>query len=308
MKIKFYFKRLILLFVVLFAQEIKAQEYTPFPTDSAFWFVRFYEFGDYPEIKNLRFVLKGDTVINDKKYSKLYSINSQADNFYFLGGLREEEKKVYYIGEFDGSVSCISSSEIKENEILLYDFSLNIGDTVPGCHTWQVVVGYDSVLVSGRYHKRQKVGGAGVDNDGNIIYEEADDIEHNIEGVGTGRGIFYPLQFWFEWDWELLCFEDSVIDFKNACNTVAIENRYLSEQIQIAPNPITELSYLQINSSLHLKRLSIYDLYGRKIRDISINNMNRIPIYRNYFPLSGLYFIRLESTDKVQLTKKIFVN
>ena len=68
----------------------------------------------YPFAKEYQYTyrmqLKGDTTINEITYKKLYKGNT------YTGALREEGEKVYY-------------RENNCNEVCLYDFGLNVGDS-----------------------------------------------------------------------------------------------------------------------------------------------------------------------------------
>lgn len=70
-----------------------------------------------------RMQLKGDTAINEVTYKKLYEGST------YVGALREDGDKVYY-------------RENNCNEVCLYDFSLNVGDSFTdagGSGNWTVV-------------------------------------------------------------------------------------------------------------------------------------------------------------------------
>jgi hypothetical protein len=68
----------------------------------------------YPFAKEYQYIyrmqLKGDTIISEVTYKKLYQDNT------YVGALREDGDKVYY-------------RENNSNEVCLYDFGLNVGDS-----------------------------------------------------------------------------------------------------------------------------------------------------------------------------------
>ena len=71
----------------------------------------------YPFIKTTWYKIGGDTIINEKNYKHLLASNDSLKLHWTQNGaIREEEMKVYY---FNNS-----------NEILLYDFDININDTI----------------------------------------------------------------------------------------------------------------------------------------------------------------------------------
>ncbi len=89
-------------------------------------------------IKNYSYYLEGDTIIYNKKYSKLY-VKDISNNLHYgyVGGIRIEGKKVYFDPvDFDyetlynvtGGMSYIFEEEGIFNEFCIYDFSLDKGD------------------------------------------------------------------------------------------------------------------------------------------------------------------------------------
>ena len=70
-----------------------------------------------------------------------------------IGGLRENDKKIYYLGETIFSLYC-------EEEFLLYDFTKQIGDTIkhdPEGLFFSVILDIDSVLIGDGYRKRYSI-------------------------------------------------------------------------------------------------------------------------------------------------------
>ena len=115
-----------------------------FPTEDAVWVVELEtrydrswvnpETGLWYDIYYTYFTyyLEGDTIMNDKKYSKLY-----AKDYGYIGGIRIEGEKVYIDPvDFDkntldmitGGFSHIFEEEGVFNEFCLYDFSIKKGD------------------------------------------------------------------------------------------------------------------------------------------------------------------------------------
>jgi hypothetical protein len=105
-----------LLVVFLFSVPIFSQSH--FPDSNAFWSVNIVGTSRY-----INYGIIGDTVIHDTTYAKLYlqvdstlSINNVK---YYLGGIRQENKKVLFRPAY-----------WSHQDILLYDFSAKIGDTI----------------------------------------------------------------------------------------------------------------------------------------------------------------------------------
>ena len=120
---KFLFPALLILFSTI----TFSQKYVPFPTENAEWHVRYISMSYPPLIYDttlLKYSLRGDTLINSIVYKKVcrnVGTNTQP-KYLGIGGLREQNKRIYYLG------GDYLSHQGYDNEILLYDFTL-----VSGC-------------------------------------------------------------------------------------------------------------------------------------------------------------------------------
>lgn len=285
-----------------------AQDYITFPSENASWNVTTYISGDCnPLIGDNcqytdKFIVKGDTLINNEKYSKVYVVEgTNIDNRTYIGGLREDNShKVFYIGNiyFD---SYVCDSLLNDSvETLLYDFGLNIGDSIRNLNfncAKESVYNIDSIEYAGKLRKRFTIQRYGTSND-----------NYWIEGVGSTKGLFYPLLNWFEWNWELTCFEDNISDWTaSECITPGIENINSTKIIvNLYPNPLINESKLDWDRNIISPYLiEVYNLIGEKV--ISIESVdNEVILKRSFFANKGLYFINL-ITDKERITKRLIV-
>lgn len=104
--------------------------YTTFPTNNTVW-VQQMHFIDSTVNFNV-IVTSEDTIIGGHNYKKVFVFNSsifQPSAATFLGGLREDSlKRVFYIGKsFLYKMPSVSNDS---TEILLYNFNVNVGDTL----------------------------------------------------------------------------------------------------------------------------------------------------------------------------------
>ena len=81
-------------------------------------------------------------------------------------------------------------------------------------------------------------------------------------------------------------------------------------KLEIYPNPVEEIINLSIFATNEIINLSVFDIYGRKIQTITVNEkINRTKIFhlnvKNY--KKGIYFIKLE-TENTYICKKIIIN
>ena len=198
---RFLYTFLFTLIIVLFATESRAQEYVPFPLSNAIWSEVFTS-KQPDEVETYQFGIEGDTVYNNIQYSKLYLLN---DTVYplsvgrYCGGIQEDDMKRIYIIDCD----CVMFPTIPIiDEVVLYDFSKSIGDTLfVGMYSFYpfsylIIHEIDSVLIDGNYRKRFDFG-----------------LEEWIEGIGSTRGLLSPIQ-------------EQPLGFQNHTEP-AYENRYI---------------------------------------------------------------------------------
>lgn len=104
-------------------------EYTPFPTQNSIWRTLEIRGDNYaPNVfgtteKTRTFFMQGDTMINELIYHKIYTTQAKVipevpDFEQYHGAFKEVNKMIYYIyGD-------------SENETILYDFNLSVGDNI----------------------------------------------------------------------------------------------------------------------------------------------------------------------------------
>ena len=111
-------KKYVLILLILIS--VKAFSSSTFPDSNAIWNVNIEGSGP---IKEVLYGLKGDTLINDTIYNKLYTLSdttlSNENMKDYIGGFRQEGQKVWF-----------KPAYWTEPNILLYDFSASVGDTV----------------------------------------------------------------------------------------------------------------------------------------------------------------------------------
>src|ERR1043165_7822175 len=164
---------LLLFFVVSISAKAQTSVYHPFPDSGAVWIMNYQHWCTNSSIgclyscnSNYQYRQDGDTLISGNIYTKVFKdsylqrcscivisppnpwstpscIQYPFDSYYF-GGIRNDSvnKKVYFI------------QDANYPERILYDFNLNVGDTLTGvfCNN-KPVVKIDSVLVGSDYRK-----------------------------------------------------------------------------------------------------------------------------------------------------------
>ncbi len=214
MKKLFLFAALILEFGI-----INSQAYAPFPDSNAFWNEFQYHQGqcDPPDYCKYTYYLQGDTILNSQLYHKIYSNDSYSISY--VGGIQEIDKIVSF---FDRDCSA---------PVLLYDFGLNVGDSIPlSCMLcdeeeplYMKVNSIDSVLI-GDMSYRKRI---------NFDYGPS---QSWIEGIGSVSGLLYPYYSCFTCicGLELVCFEqNNIVLYQNENNVSCFNYAVPSSNLDI---------------------------------------------------------------------------
>ena len=329
MKTENFTKLISLLLLLVFAGSLKAQEYTytPFPTENAQW-----------SVNNEKYALHGDTIINEKKYSKVYkqtadeAFEFDIDKAEYFCAIRNdvENKRMYGVYKDNLEVYNHYNEEIEETESLLYDFSLNLGDTIEvanfdeadragyiqyvkyvrvesigiykfdGSHSYVTLYDTDSIfsLNNGEQRKRILLNG---------IHESLQ--QSWIEGIGSSDGPFVHAHFsGLEYmPKRLLCYNEneeclykqSSFDydedddcFTNYYPDNVVENN--DNDIMIYPNPTDDFINIE-NPSGSEYSIDIYNDKGQKLISQSSSGISNINI--SDLPC-GLYIITINSNYK----------
>lgn len=267
-----------------------SQEYYPFPDSNAIW-NQFRIHIEYPQnvASKIRYGIIGDTVINAESYSKVYQLIDDTclniNNAEYFGAIREEDKQIFVLTEYHG-----------EPEILLYDFSINNGDTIysnspEGYMSSPIIISnIDSVtLFDGTTRKRYWV---------NNFSDE-----FWIEGIGSQAGPFTPIfdQIPDYYSPHLSCFKQNDLTVylnnysceKCFCTLGTSINRNSESQIQIYPNPFSD--QLNIKSKKEYSEIRIYNSNGKIIQEFNrVSYPTKIDL--GELPI-GLYLIQMIGKD-----------
>ena len=185
-------KKTILLIISIIAYSyLSANRYFPLINETSEWGILYtsypYEFQMAKTTVDEVYVITGDTAIDGKDYKKICLRTGTKTNpvYYFRGAIREENRKVFYIGNgyntYTGGSgpynapalkNCLFTDANYSDEILLYDFSAKAGDELMmGYFGHCKVLSVDSVLVGNSYRRRWRL-------------NNNDDI---VEGIGSTR-------------------------------------------------------------------------------------------------------------------------
>lgn len=289
---------IILLFICEFSINAQTSVYHPFPDSNSLWRVNGSYWDCNPLCDFYQYTTGTDTSIDTHTYTKIYQSGiysfSSWDSIY-RGALRNDtlNRKVYFV-DMDST-----------NERLLYDFSLNIGDTIfgimPGLSPgYGVISSIDSVLVGSNYHKAFMVDGGFA-----VI----------IEGVGSTRGLLELFFYQFESAYELICFSNNSEVYPNSsasCPLImesALSIPKLTNQqllIDIYPNPFNSITTITFSEEQRNTSIKITDMLGQAIKTISFTG-KQMTIEKEQMR-AGIYFVQIADDKKNIVSKKIIIH
>lgn len=211
-----------------------------------------------------------------------------------LLGMREDSGKVYRRMNQPG-----------EQEYLMYDFTAEIGDTVPSPQVFDngavfeinVVNAIDSILIDGAYRKRWWIQGQLQDN----FY---------IEGIGNHQGLTHPMSEWFECVWYLDCYsangQEIYPDTGVACDPVIAWLNVEEEKAQVNLFTATNDANGVVLSPKKLGEAINYSIYNTSGQLIKSGNLTDEVVLSSQNMRAGIYVV-VANSDKDFQTQTIFV-
>lgn len=240
----------------------------------------------------------GEIVVNGKIYKRVFNNEGETSCL-----VREENGIVYQI------------DEINSDEIIKYDFTLEVGDTFDFFQTYYCsFYGFNNTnvnLLEVTNVDVQFIAG----EDRKVITFEEDfvgiGVETWIEGIGSIRGFdSLGVLLDFTVGTLLVCFNiDGINYFFNAAtscdNTTLGLDDLDRDQIILYPNPVTSTSILQFPSEDIVDMLKIYDVSGKLVKEEKVNKDYVLIDAMQY--RSGLYFYQVFSENKLLKTEKFII-
>ena len=282
----------------------------PIPAEGSQWnnAVTYLETIEY-SFNTERIETHGDTLIMGILYKKLYltwaatyhpvgdcefKYNSGPTWFnYYKGAIRtNNSNRVLYIAPQDTVIRT------------LYDFSLNVGDTlhINGLHEQYslAVTRIDSILIAGEYRKRIET------------YGILDDVW--IEGIGSVYGLFASIdRHWEKHSYELTCYTENGVNIYpgysgcNRCNLVSSNLSADAEiEISIYPNPIIDKSNIILPPQIIPVCINIYDESGCLLYSKPIELNEEAFIERNYLK-PGILLLEIQDINEYSYFQKLIV-
>lgn len=249
------------------------------------------------------FGFQSDTLISGETWNKMYVTNDSLfqNNLEFVGATRVENDQILFRDTLDQLDT-------------LYDFSLNVGDSVlyninGNYPEWLDIIEIDSIQINGEYYKRFHI-----DEPTMSAFDWLDEIW--IEGIGSVHGpLFprYPRKFSEEMPDSMLmtCSFSSGQEFWNhpnydECyvNIVLGLQSYKQSDFNVYPNPFESEIYVQSENNM-IQEITVSNKLGQEIRKMNDYSINEIIDLRSLN--SGVYFLRIKG-DQGSTTKRIIKN
>ena len=304
----------LLIVMLLIPYYTTAQQYHPFPEENAYWTV--VEFNQtYYYWDTYVYTVKGDTVLNNKPYKKIWQLNDipgTKDTLWYLHSFMRQDtlqKKVWFIRRYMNETT----------EKLGYDFDVQIGDTVylpafdyenSGDSAFVLIdPGWDSTLLhNGEYRKNYSFANLN-HNIGLGLY--------TIEGVGTQRTPF-PNLFYFDpfHQSELVCHKVNGVylygasPIPNECDfTVDINEIMPNQEVILKPNPCN--SYVDIrfpdnnNSEIEMKMINSF---GTTVLQQNVSPQTKELHLNTTAYKNGLYIVYFTTKSDNFFMSKIIIN
>ena len=263
------------------------------------------------------FSISTDTFFNSHTYAKL-NVESQMLNCvaYPLGCNWEPSviwtDIVYLRDDLAGKI--YQGSPLSDSEWLLYDFNLEVGDTLPltllNYDIENFVISIDSVLIGSDYRRRYNIG--------NHISWPTDPFVSLIEGIGGTNGLFGMIEVPFETLVNFICYtnngettyfdepfliETYIDNNDEACDLIQLAssaNLPDNAELQIMGNPVTDVLNVSLNSTITNNFVfEVYDNLGLSYASsiTAIPNGNNLSMNLKHLP-PGIYYIYIIESNK----------
>ncbi|MBR3491834.1 MAG: T9SS type A sorting domain-containing protein [Bacteroidales bacterium] len=295
-------KKTIIIMLLLFGViSLKAQNYNPLVVEGKQWNVAL-TYVPWPPVSRVTDVYKveGDTFVEGTNYKMLFTTQSENYTDWELCGLLREtnEGQVFHRN--------FSWNHTFGNETLLYDFSMQPGDSI--CYDEELaaclkLLSVNDTLLEGENKTRKKYV---------FRYEEngcpsSHGYETWIEGIGSEYGLLGPGSRFLMGDvTDLLCYyEDEDIVWQNpdfnSCyiNTVGLDEIETDSSVSVYPNPVKNKVFIEGFNAAEVK---IYNALGQLMK--TVKDVNEISVV----DLSeGVYVMRIKNSDGDSYTQCISV-
>lgn len=296
---------LLSLLLVYLPHLVSSQDYEPMAQDHNRWIVNLTDDYSYWIEDLWDYYIDGDTIVNDINYYKVYRRDLvvtqdgppyEAESDYQLTALMRDDisaKKVYAI-----YLENISWSDCPvDEEVLLYDFSLSIGDTAATCII-PTFLDFEIHSINSNVRYGYPT----------IEFVHGDPYEY-FEGVGSPFGLFENLFFPVKGSKSRLP-KTSLMYFcrQDSCSlVVSVDEPEYHSDIRISPNPANAFVNIESDTPGDIHTIIIRDMLGHEVLRRRGNNTGKVEINTSMLS-KGVYLITvLDRNGLVMTTEKIMI-
>lgn len=292
-------KKMLLSLFLLFTCFSYSQNFIPMLEDGNAWSVDVLNYPDQSWTLE-RFSVGPIETVNGKEYKRIML------NDYAACLLREEEGIVYKYDENTKDDKILFDFTLEEGNVFplvnsAYDLSApfcsNFGSSI--FEDFLTVQSVEYITIAGTLRKV-------------ITFNENNPLVQFkwIEGIGNNSGFDHL------WEWiditdgsKLSCFRTNGINYlfndATICNILELEG-FKENDIILFPNPITNISQLQLPIEAEIDLLKIFNITGKLIKEEKVISDHVLIDAMQY--ASGLYFYQVFSVSKLIKTDKFIVN
>lgn len=252
------------------------------------------------------FYVNGDTTWNGLVYKKIF--RKGAGEYVWFSPTPPQCSGTYSYVETEPSFILRSfgkqmfikiQSELTEQ--LLYDFDLDVGDTLPNTYNNLpgniiYVTAIDSFYTPYGYRKIFTLAGANW-------------AQYLIEGVGSSHGLIEPLGNFFDCGYQLLCYSLNDTSWYPAqrisCNIpLGVEEVFDMKPLKVSPNPFMNECTVSTEHPFRNAHLRITNALGEVVESRSGINGNSIIIRKDVLK-PGVYWVNIIEADASSYIKVI---
>jgi hypothetical protein len=183
---------------------------------------------------------------------------------------------------------------------LLYDFNVNIGDTVfyPHIDSTSILINsIDSVQINNQFRKKYNYSKLSQNSCGGFGNNSS-----YVEGIGNiNLGLLSLWISFFESHEQLSCFEDDEVFHTNVVDCtnplLSVNKSFKHIDLKIYPNPTSEKLYIEFSDFNPNEKLeaSFFDFSGKKIYSLTLNQSDYIDVSSLK---KGLYLLKINLESK----------
>jgi len=247
----------LLLFV--FACVGRGQDYVPMLSSNPCWGIKYVDNISTPPVteqSGFYHVLFNEVeIVSGIEYTKFYDNYDPVLQDIPVGFMREDvaTQQVFYLNADEENTWLNCGGE----EILLYDFSAEVGDTVYHCPNSDLYYVVQSITTLEEYTNPEiefyGFGGGRVYE----VYSSEFDFSTIYEGVGSNTGpIHKPYNVSTPGN-------DILADFTFSCSFILDTDDVSESNFEVFPNPVIDNLHIESEENLQLTEVRIYDLTGQ---------------------------------------------